>query len=301
MASKRASAPAAAGLSEARDDFKLIIGIGPAIERLLHDGGIRTFAQLAALSSLEIAVLVDSVKGMSAERIENENWIGQARELAPASSEFHHTATSTGNRQHYATFTIELLLDEDNVVRRTHVVHIQDGDEDTWAGWKEARIVGFVRQHAALRLPAAEPSPPAAATAEPAPPRKTPTKLGGVLSLRALEAAPPDAASSARCILCHDQPFNVRITLDLTEVVVSDNGPFDYTAAVYAKNLGGGPRQTVGEAHGTIAPKDQPTITMEGKPLPRGIYRLEAVSTLTLPLSELGLTARLKGNLLQIY
>jgi hypothetical protein len=300
MASKRASAPAAAGLSEASDDFKLIIGIGPAIERLLHDGGIHTFAQLAALSSLEIAVLVDSVKGMSAERIENENWIGQARELAPASTEFHHRATSTGNRQHYATFTIELLLDEDNVVRRTRIVHIQDGDEDTWAGWKETRMVGFVRQHAALQLPAAEPSPPVTATAEPAPPRKTPARLGGVLSLQALEAAPPDAASP-RSILRHDQPFNVRITLDLTEVVVSDNGPFDYTAAVYAKNLGGGPRQTVGEAHGTITPKDQPTITMEGKPLPRGIYRLEAVSTLTLPLSELGLTARLEGNLLQIY
>ena len=55
------------------DDFKLIKGIGPAIERRLHEVGIMTFAQLAALSPDGLATLIDSVGGVSSERIAKQD------------------------------------------------------------------------------------------------------------------------------------------------------------------------------------------------------------------------------------
>jgi hypothetical protein len=293
-------------MSGAGDDFKLITGIGPAIERRLHDGGIRTFAQLAASSSPKIAVLVADVKGLSAERIAQQDWIGQARELAlePVPAKFHHSAAPPGNRQHYATFTVELLLDEDNNVRRTRVQHIQSGDDEpkTWAGWDARRMVEFIVQHAALRLPAAKPTPAVTATSAPAPPPVTPVSGSGIPRLHDLETWLPDDAAGTRSILRHDQPFSVRLTLDLTEVAAPSHAPFDYTAAVYAKDLRGGPRRTVGEAYGTIIMSEDPlTIAIKGRPLPRGIYRLEAVATLTLPSAEADIAAHLEGSLLQIY
>ena len=67
------------------DDFKLIKGIGPAIERRLHEVGITSFAQLAALSPDGLATLIDSVGGVSSERIAKQDWTGKAEALAATS------------------------------------------------------------------------------------------------------------------------------------------------------------------------------------------------------------------------
>ena len=67
------------------DDFKLIKGIGPAIERRLHEVGIMTFEQLAALSPDGLATLIDSVGGVSSERIAKQDWTGEAEALAATS------------------------------------------------------------------------------------------------------------------------------------------------------------------------------------------------------------------------
>jgi hypothetical protein len=49
------------------------------------------------------------------------------------------------DRQPYATFVVELLLDEQGNVRRTRVVHVQTGIERTWAGWDEERLIAILR------------------------------------------------------------------------------------------------------------------------------------------------------------
>ena len=67
------------------DDFKLIKGIGPAIERRLHEVGITSFAQLAALSPDGLATFIDSVGGVSSERIAKQDWTGKAEALAATS------------------------------------------------------------------------------------------------------------------------------------------------------------------------------------------------------------------------
>ena len=161
MASTHSHAVTAA-LPAGAEEFTLIKGIGPGIAGHLYEAGIHTFAQLAALSPAEVAALLPSFAGLSAERISKQDWIGQARALASTHEREiveapQETATLTG-RQHYATFTAQLLLDEGNDVRRIRVVHIQTGVEKTWADWDGERLVRFLVEQAPLHLPPTEPA-----------------------------------------------------------------------------------------------------------------------------------------------
>ncbi|MCS6879244.1 MAG: hypothetical protein NZP72_13215 [Geminicoccaceae bacterium] len=62
-----------------RDDLKLIKGIGPVLERRLNELGIRTFADLAALTP-ERAKEIDAAIEFPG-RVERERWVEQAKEI----------------------------------------------------------------------------------------------------------------------------------------------------------------------------------------------------------------------------
>jgi hypothetical protein len=306
------------------DDLTRIKGLGGTSEGRLHQAGILTFAQLAALTPLEIAALVSDVAGMSAEHIAEQDWPGQARKLAPRLDpvETHHDppdATNPGNRQHDASFTVKLLLNEDNSVRRTQMVDNRSKAEEQWVGWNASRMMAFICQQADLQLPAAEPEPPVAAEPElepamasidevvplatPAgaqPPTAAPADLGGTLHLLELEVLPADT-NCPRRVFRHGLPFSVRLSIDLTEAMFPNNGPLSYTATIYAKSLGGGPRQAIGEARNTTIPYDQLTVVVPCRPLSEGSYRLEAVVAVSRPSVEPGIKAHLEGGILQVY
>ena len=74
---KKAAAPAA---TDGADDLKQLSGVGPALEKKLHAAGVTSFAQIAAWTEADIAEFDEklSFKG----RIERENWVDQAKELA---------------------------------------------------------------------------------------------------------------------------------------------------------------------------------------------------------------------------
>ncbi|MEL6118211.1 MAG: 50S ribosomal protein L21 [Pseudomonadota bacterium] len=78
-AAPKAQAPKAAAKSEG-DDLKQLSGVGPALEKKLHDAGVTTFAQVAAWTEDDVAAMDEklSFKG----RIEREGWIEQAKKLA---------------------------------------------------------------------------------------------------------------------------------------------------------------------------------------------------------------------------
>ncbi|MEL7396511.1 MAG: 50S ribosomal protein L21, partial [Pseudomonadota bacterium] len=78
-AAPKAEAPKAAAKSEG-DDLKQLSGVGPALEKKLHDAGVTTFAQVAAWTEDDVAAMDEklSFKG----RIEREGWIEQAKKLA---------------------------------------------------------------------------------------------------------------------------------------------------------------------------------------------------------------------------
>lgn len=69
-----------AGLYDGRDDLKAIKGIGPAIEKTLHELGIFHYSQIAEMSEYDINRVAERLKGFRS-RIYREDWIGQARDL----------------------------------------------------------------------------------------------------------------------------------------------------------------------------------------------------------------------------
>ncbi|MGH6918742.1 MAG: NADH-quinone oxidoreductase subunit E, partial [Geminicoccaceae bacterium] len=62
------------------DDLKTISGIGPAIEKILHELGIYHFRQIADFTPDNVAWVNEHLRFKG--RIEREDWIGQARKLA---------------------------------------------------------------------------------------------------------------------------------------------------------------------------------------------------------------------------
>ncbi len=66
--------------AEGGDDLKQLSGVGPALEKKLHEAGVTTFAQIADWTADDVAAMDEklSFKG----RIEREGWIEQAKELA---------------------------------------------------------------------------------------------------------------------------------------------------------------------------------------------------------------------------
>ena len=82
-AAKPAAAPKAKAEPKAAaggDDLKKLSGVGPALEKKLHEAGVTTFAQVAAWTDADVTAMDEklSFKG----RIEREGWIAQAVELA---------------------------------------------------------------------------------------------------------------------------------------------------------------------------------------------------------------------------
>ncbi len=150
-----------AGAGMVVDDFKLIYGIGPGIESRLHRAGIRTYAQLAALMPEKILSVLGNLVGLKIERITKQDWIGQAKKLAETSDQRSGEPLSMDtidSRMRYATFTVELLLDQDNHVRRTRSVHVQSEQEESWAGWDCNRLTDFIGERSEMALPQVEES-----------------------------------------------------------------------------------------------------------------------------------------------
>lgn len=72
-------------LTEARggqaDDLKLIKGVGPKLETMLHGMGVYHFDQIASWSAEEVAWVDDNLEGFKG-RVSRDDWVAQARTLA---------------------------------------------------------------------------------------------------------------------------------------------------------------------------------------------------------------------------
>lgn len=289
-----------------REDFTLIRGIGPGIADRLNKAGIHTFEQLAALTPDEVAGLLGDLIGMTSDRVVKQDWIGQARNLQIQHEQVLkelHSGEENADRKPYATFTLELLLGSENDVRRTRVVHIQDKDEEAWAGWDGARMLDFFINHAELRLSPVELEQAVIESSE----SKLPvTQLSGLTGNPRLEelVSLPSLQEKPSRMLREDKKFGVRMTLDLTDVQSTENMPLDYAATIYAKQLGSGKRWLVGEAKGFSTPEEKVTVGVEEASLPEGLYRLEASVVLKQPSQSGGLRpeliTQLEGGLIRI-
>ncbi|MCB0734402.1 MAG: DUF3341 domain-containing protein [Flavobacteriales bacterium] len=66
--------------SEAKDDLKVISGVGPVYEGKLNDLGIYTYEQVAKLTPEAITAIEELTKYFPG-KIEREDWVGQAKKL----------------------------------------------------------------------------------------------------------------------------------------------------------------------------------------------------------------------------
>lgn len=71
----------AADAAGAKDDLKLVTGIGPVLEGKLHAAGIETYRQIAVLTDADIERLETAEAINLSGRIHRDDWVGQAKEL----------------------------------------------------------------------------------------------------------------------------------------------------------------------------------------------------------------------------
>ena len=73
------------GLDAAReggaDDLKVIKGVGPKLEELLHSMGYYHYDQIAAWTEKEVAWVDENLEGFKG-RVTRDEWVAQARDLA---------------------------------------------------------------------------------------------------------------------------------------------------------------------------------------------------------------------------
>lgn len=266
------------------DDFRKIDGIGRILERRLWDAGILMYNDLGQRTPEEIAAILPSTAGISAERIASQDWTGQARELA------EHPPEASVPRQHYAAFYVEFLLESDNSVRGTRVHHHQTDARESWAGWDEEKLLTFLRDRIPLpatATPAAD--TPAAATPgadtpadapapEPAVADQSPAPLPGWLpswSLAIEELAPIHDGRPSHT-LPSDEPRLVRLTMRIDPAGTPIHDSFDFAATIAARRFAGHDRLPLGTTHGTVRASDPVSVEVTGPALPADLYRLVA-------------------------
>ncbi len=284
--------PQSSSTGRSGDDFRKIDGIGPVLERRLWDAGILTYSDLAQRTPEEIAASLPPTAGVSAERIANQNWTGQARQLTES------PPGASVQRQHYAAFHVEFLLESDNNVRGTRVHHHQTDAREAWAGWDEEKLLTFLRDR--IPLPAAatpadapdvEPTETQTdesaqtqardqepASVEPAPAGQpslpVPDRLPP-LSLSIEELAPIREGQRSHH-LSPNEPSSVRLTMRINPIGAPIHDTFDFSATIVARRFAGHDRSPLGTAHGTVRVRDPVSVEMTGPALLADLYRLVA-------------------------
>ncbi len=294
------------------DPFTAIHGIGAGIENRLHSAGILTYRQLAELEPEEIASALGNLVGMTPKRVIDQDWKGQAQKLSLESSQ-DQTPAQDETRQHYEMFSVELLLDELNQVRRTKIIHSQSKAEVSWAGWNVQRLLDTIIKYAELRqVPIANTEP-----------ERRWEKLTGSLNVKTGQEADQKAASvrgelslkdmevlmegmtKPSSIIRGDQSYRINLTLDMSSVDWPTGRALEYTATIYARDLDQAGQISIGQARGMVSEAEKLTIQIEGEVIPVGIYRLEAIVALSNqghPTAQgSGLVAMLEAGLLQVY
>jgi Helix-hairpin-helix domain len=312
-----------AEIAATADDLTRIAGIGTKIARRLNEAGIGTYAELVSRSAGDIMALLPDVSGLALARV--DGWRHEARELAAAQALRDRPAAGRGSDQHYESFLVRVLLNEDGTVRRTTVRHVGTGAERHWPGLGVGPLSEFIQASAISAPPPAADSPSAAVP----PPASAPppaAAAGGAEPLAGAEppgeavpaaGAAPEATrgepagarpapftafavlSVERTTVRASEPFTMTMTLDLGEGR-DRAGQLGYSAVVVAKPLGSGPRRTVARSDGLV-PATAPIVTVAAAGLPPGAYRLDGAVSLFEPGGRpLGLAAIAEGFLVHV-
>jgi hypothetical protein len=299
------------------DDLTRIGGIGSKIADRLNAAGILTYADLASRSADEISKLLSDVSGLSAGRL--DSWRDQARELAagaaqaaPASPAAEVPPGTASDGQHYESFLVRVLLNEDGSVRSTTAQHIRTGAERRWPRLERQALPEFIETAIASATPSAEPPSDRVrhaeavddAPAEPVPVDDAPAEPvpvdGAAARPGPARLAPMAALSVEPATLRAAEPFTMTIAIDFAEAA-SHGDRLAYSAVIVARPMAGGPKRTVAQSDGLLATTSS-AITIDGAGLPPGAYRLDGAVSLREPGRDhpVHLAALSEGLLVQV-
>lgn len=264
-------------------EFRRISGIGPGIEQRLRSAGIETFEQLAGMNTGEILDALQGIVGITPERITAQDWTGQAYRLAEqlqkrSSSTHHIEEIGEHDRQHYESFMIELLLEEDRTVRRTRVVHVQNGEKENWAGWRPDRMIEWLTEKSEMTReglpPDQEPGYPKSKSMRETMAIETRRQFAGKLNAGSLEIIHPGEGQFSR-FYTSGEPLEIILPLDLSQVTAPSGAMICYQAHVQARQLGVGKYIHLAEIQGEFPFAEQMTLAIQVAGLEPGTYRLE--------------------------
>jgi hypothetical protein len=226
--------------------------------------------------------------------------------------------------QHYESFLVRVLLNEDGSIRRTTAQHIQTGAVRHWPGLERVALPDFIEAAATSSSTPSSDAPPAEQHADDA-------DRSGVAAMavspgpgeahfiqvnRTPAEAPPqgrepepaqraDVPSSAvlsveRTVLRAAERFTLTMSVDLTETAVHADR-LAYSAVIVAKPLAGGLKRTVAQSDGLLAAAS-PVIRIDAEGLPAGAYRLDAAVSLREPGTDhpVALAAMAEGLMVQV-
>ena len=244
------------------DDLTRISGIGLKTAERLRAGGIRGYAALAARSPGEIMALLPDVTGLSTARV--DAWREQALKFAAEAPAGPPKAVSE-DEQHYESFLVRILLSEDGAVRRTTVQHVRTGQERHWPGLSQAGLFEFIDAATAVAPHPAEPEVEPAAEPQAEPVRER-SRLASSVTLVA-----------ERTMLRAGEAFTLTMSIAFEEPPSA--GQLIYSAVVVARPRTGGPKRTLAQADGLVAPSSA-SIDIKAAGLPAGLYRLDGAVSL---------------------
>ena len=247
---------------------------------------------------------------------------------------------AAGNGQHYESFIIRILVNNDGSIRDTRMEHIGTREVKRWAGWEHDAMLGFIKETVAPTAPPAllaaplgpsdaEPHPESvpesvaepSATSQvrpisqlpvtsPAPTmnsRSAHPEASRVAADTAAGYAPPSGLPAPivrlrpdRTVLREAQPLVVTLSLDLTRVAPRSERLI-YSAVILARQLGGRSGRTLAKPSGLLRVADTTTVTIDAEGLPPGVYLLEAaVSLRAAGASQRSAAAMAEGIMLQV-
>ena len=187
------------------------------------------------------------------------------------------------------------------------IEHILTKDKKAFTGLDGIAIIEFMSRHLPQVEDKVEKTEPH--VARPIPPGETvedvidSERISGPLQRLSDLRVVPVGADTPITTLSQKQIFEVHVNVDLTDVIIPEDGSIEKSLTIYAKRLGG-PHEIIGEARSIPISSGKRTFKMIGKSLPVGAYRLEAFLTFNQPP---GVSASLpngfflKGSILNVY
>lgn len=297
-------------------EFRRIKGIAETTERALRSAGIETFDHLAMLTPEEIAAALPGNVGVK-ERAARQDWAGQAalfaQQLAEDKPAERAGRPQAQGKQHYESFMVVLLIDDDQRVRRTTVTHVQDDLTERWAGWEPQRMTGWIAEQAGIS--AARPAghtgavdllhegDAKASEKQRGTEQRPPGSLTGELSFSSPRLEGPSQQGSGLSIPA-GQPFAVTLDLDLSQVKSARAKSLRYYAAAHVRQLANWAHLEAVRLEGEARPGEMHRLEFSLPGLQEGAHHLE-VAVLVAPEGadnpvEEGLGALTEGLLVRV-